>query len=85
VISPIKPQIIYSQPKFSSTRLNQQGTPKRKVSYGHALGTSSLFGLSAFGFSTLFIRGWKAPFIVGMGVTGLMMLLNIPEKLYQRK
>lgn len=85
MISPIRNYSTYKQPQFTSNKPPQQGAPKRKLSYGHRLGTSALFGLSAMGFSTIFSRGWKGPIAIGTAFAGLMMLFNIPEKLYERK
>ena len=85
MINPVRNYGVYNQSYFAAARSTQQGVPKRKISYGHSLGTSALFGLSAMGFSTLFLKGWKAPFTVGVATAGLMMLLSIPDKLYNRQ
>lgn len=86
VISPLNSYSTNYHPhNFTSAKEKQSYPPKRKLGYAHSLGTSALFGLSATGFSSIFSYGWKLPIAIGTAFAGIMMLFNIPDKIYERK
>ena len=85
MIQPIRAQQNIYTPKFTAENRKYHQAQTKHLSYGHSLGTSALFGLSAMGFSTIFMRGWTMPFAVGTAFAGLMMLFNLPDKLYNHK
>ena len=84
MIQPVRLNQAYTR-NFTAEKRSYPQAQTRPLSYSHSLGSSALFGLSAMGFSTIFMRGWKMPFAVGCAVAGVMMLLNLPDKLYHKK
>lgn len=56
-----------------------------QLGYGHSLGVSSILGLSAFGFGTLFFSGWRRPIATALLAAGTSMLLNLPNKMHKNQ
>jgi len=81
----------FNKNSFCSTRKQSQAQkqlytkPPTQLGYGHSLGVSSILGLSAFGFGTLFFSGWKRPIGTALLTAGISMLFNIPNKIHKNQ
>ena len=87
MIRPVSNYSVYKTAKsFKSDEPQAQEIYYRKerktpISYTHSLGISGLYGLGMMGISSIFLRGWRNPIAIGTLVAGVMMLLNIPDKM----
>ena len=88
MIRPINITAIYKPTSFKSNNnpdIYYREKRTKPLPYTKALGVAGLYGLGTMGIATIFLRGWKNPFALGTLVTGVMLLLNIPDKMNPHK
>ena len=81
MINPIRN--FYPSTNFKNTKQNSPTIQRQTLGYKHSLGVSSVLGLSAMGFGTIFCKTWKPAIGLGLVTAGLSMLFNLPNKIHK--
>ena len=75
---PVNKEIVSSKPAFKGNN----STERKHISYWRSLGISSVFGLSAAGFATIFAQKWRTAAGFGSIIAGLMMFFDLPDTFF---